>query len=62
MKILFYNSQVTDPVTQRVQEIAKREGVAVIGVNETQPLWAKSYADWMFEELDKIETTLEASH
>ena len=61
MKILFYNSQVTDPVTQREQETAKKMGVAVIGVNETQPLWAKTYAGWMLEELDKVETTLETN-
>jgi len=62
VKILFYNSQVTDPVTQRMQEIAKKSGVAVIGVTETQPPGAKSYADWMLAELDKVETTLGASH
>jgi zinc/manganese transport system substrate-binding protein len=61
MKILFYHSQVTDPVTQREQETAKKMGVAVIGVNETQPLWAKTYAGWMLEELDKVETTLETN-
>jgi zinc/manganese transport system substrate-binding protein len=58
MKILFYNSQVTDPVTQRVQEIAKKIGVAVIGVTETQPPDAKNYADWMLAELNKVEATL----
>ena len=34
MKILFYNSQVTDPVTQRMQESAKKIGVPVIGVRK----------------------------
>ena len=53
MKILFYNSQVTDPVTQRMQEIAKKLGVAVIGVTETQPPGAKNYADWMLAELNQ---------
>ncbi len=62
MKILFYNSQVTDPVTQREQETAKKLGVAVIGVTETQPPDAKSYADWMLVELNQVETVLEANH
>jgi len=62
MKILFYNSQVTDPVTQRVQEIAKKIGVAVIGVTETQPPDAKNYADWMLAELNQVETALETNH
>lgn len=62
MKILFYNSQVTDPVTQRVQEIAKKLGVAVIGVTETQPPGAKNYADWMLAELNSVQTALETNH
>jgi zinc/manganese transport system substrate-binding protein len=62
MKILFYNSQVTDPVTQRMQNIAKKNGVAVVGVTETQPPGAKSYADWMLAELNQVETALETNH
>ena len=62
MKILFYNSQVSDPVTQRMQEIAKKNGVAVIGVSETQPPDAKNYADWMLAELNQVGTALEANH
>ncbi|HEY3914569.1 MAG TPA: zinc ABC transporter substrate-binding protein [Verrucomicrobiae bacterium] len=62
VKILFYNSQVTDPVTQRMQEIAKENGVPVIGVTETQPPDAKSYVDWILTELNQVETTLGAGH
>ena len=62
MKILFYNSQVTDPVTQREQETAKKLGVAVIGVTETQPPDAKDYADWMLAELNQVEKVLETNH
>ncbi|HUZ07128.1 MAG TPA: zinc ABC transporter substrate-binding protein, partial [Candidatus Paceibacterota bacterium] len=62
LKILFYNSQVTDPVTQRMQEIAKKIGVAVIGVTETQPPSAKNYADWMLAELNQVELALETNH
>jgi zinc/manganese transport system substrate-binding protein len=62
VKILFYNRQVADPVTQRMREIAQKNGVAVIGVTETQPPDAKSYADWMLAELNEVETTLGASH
>lgn len=62
MKILFYNSQVTDPVTQRMREIAKKNGMAVIGATETQPPDAKNYADWMLAELNQVETALETNH
>jgi len=60
MKILFYNSQVTDPTTQRVQEIAKKNGVGIVGVTETQPPDAKDYVDWMLTGLNEVETTLGA--
>ncbi len=62
MKILFYNSQVTDPTTQRMREIAQKDGVGIVGVTETQPPDAKDYADWMLKELNAVETTLGASH
>jgi zinc/manganese transport system substrate-binding protein len=57
-KILFYNSQVTDPVTQRMQTLAKNNNIPVVGVTETQPLEAKSYQDWMLNELAAIEAAL----
>lgn len=60
VKILFYNSQVNDPATQRMREIAAKSGVAVIGVTETQPPDDKSYADWMLAELNDVQKTLEA--
>lgn len=62
MKILFYNSQVSDPVTQRMREVAKKCGVAVVGVSETQPPEAKDYVDWMLAELNDVGTALEKNH
>jgi len=60
-KILFYNSQVTDPVTQSMQEVAKKCGVTVIGVTETQPQDMGSYAEWMLSELNQVEVALETN-
>jgi len=62
MKILFYNSQVSDPVTQRMREVAEKCGVAVVGVSETQPPDAKDYVDWMLTELNDVETALQTGH
>jgi zinc/manganese transport system substrate-binding protein len=59
-KILFYNSQVTDPTTDRMQTIARDAGIAVVGVTETQPPDAKSYVDWMMHELDRVQAALDA--
>jgi len=59
-KILFYNSQVTDPTTERIQKIARQAGIPVVGVTETQPPDQKSYVDWMMHELDGVQAALGA--
>jgi zinc/manganese transport system substrate-binding protein len=59
-KILFYNSQVTDPTTERIRNIAKKSGVPVVGVTETEPPDQKSYVGWMLHELDGVEAALGA--
>jgi zinc/manganese transport system substrate-binding protein len=59
-KILFYNSQVTDPTTDRLQKIAKASGIPVVGVTETQPPDEKSYVGWMMHELDGVRSALNA--
>jgi len=61
-KILFYNSQVTDPTTDRLQKIAKKSGVPVVGVTETQPPDQKSYVEWMMHELDGVQAALGAKN
>ena len=58
VKILFYNSQVTDPSTAQMQSLAKASGVPVVGVTETQPLDQKTYLSWMLSELEKVQAVL----
>ena len=53
VRLLFYNSQATDPAAQRLVRIAEQSKVPVVGVTETQPA-RKSYQDWMLGELDAI--------
>jgi len=60
-KILFYNSQVSDPTTDRLQKIAKASGIPVVGVTETQPSDQKNYVDWMMHELDGVQAALGAN-
>lgn len=57
-KILFYNSQVTNPTTKRMQELAKSNGVSVVGVTETEPEGVKNYVQWMLSELIAVESVL----
>jgi len=59
-KLLFYNSQVTDPTTDRIKKIAQQSGVPIIGVTETQPPDQKNYVEWMLHELNAVEAGLAA--
>ncbi len=59
-KILFYNSQVVDPATDRLQKIATSAGVPIVGVTETQPPEQKSYVGWMIHELDGVQAAVAA--
>jgi zinc/manganese transport system substrate-binding protein len=61
-KILFYNSQVTDPTTDRLQKIARAAGIPVVGVTETQPPDQKNYVAWMRHELDGVQAALAAKN
>ena len=58
VRILFYNKQVTDPTTERLKKLAIAADVPIVGVTETQPADAKSYADWMMSELRAVERAL----
>jgi zinc/manganese transport system substrate-binding protein len=58
VKILFYNSQVTDPTTDRLQQLAKKTGIPVVGVTETQPPEQKNYVEWMLTELLHVKAAI----
>jgi zinc/manganese transport system substrate-binding protein len=57
VKVLLYNSQTSEGVTERMRAIAKESGVPIVGVTETEPPGAK-YQDWMLSELGALETGL----
>lgn len=57
VKVLIYNVQTVSPITTRVQELAKRVGVPVVGVSETEPP-GNSYQQWMQSQLDALRAAL----
>jgi len=57
VKVFFYNSQVTDPLTDRLLKLANDAHVPVVGVTETEPS-GKSFATWMLDQLDATEKVL----
>jgi zinc/manganese transport system substrate-binding protein len=53
-----YNSQVTNPVTQRMRSMAKNLNIPTTGVSETQPL-GKNYEQWMSQQLIDLQQALQ---
>jgi zinc/manganese transport system substrate-binding protein len=43
-----------------MQDIAKKSGVPVVGVTETEPA-GTTYASWMLSQLDEVEKALQTS-
>lgn len=57
VKILFYNSQVTGEMTEQLLALARRSGVPVVGVTETEPPH-RSYQQWMTDEIEAVDRAL----
>jgi len=57
VKVLIYNKQVSEKLTERMLAIAAKAKVPVVGVTETQPANV-SFQDWMLGELDALDKTL----
>lgn len=59
IKILFYNSQVSNEATENLKNVANHYGVPVIGVEEIMPA-SVSYQEWIGQVLDKIESVVQS--
>jgi len=57
VKLLLYNSQTSEELTEKMRTIAKGSGVPVVGVTETEPADTK-YQDWILSELAAVEAGL----
>ena len=57
VKVLLYNSQTSEELTEKMRSIAKDSAVPIVGVTETEPE-GKKYQDWMLSELTALETGL----
>jgi zinc/manganese transport system substrate-binding protein len=57
IKLLVYNSQATDPIADRMQEIASAAGIPLVAATETAPA-GENYQSWMMSELDAVERAL----
>ena len=61
VRLLVYNSQTSDPLTDRMRRLAKASGIPVLAVSETEPP-GTTYQTWMMGELDAVDRALGASH
>ena len=57
VRLLVYNSQASDPVAQRMVEIAKAAHIPVVAATETEPP-GTTYQSWIASELDALDRAL----
>jgi zinc/manganese transport system substrate-binding protein len=57
VRILFYNSQITGDLTNRLQKLARDSKVPVVGVSETEPA-GSDFQNWMLNQLVAIDKAL----
>jgi zinc/manganese transport system substrate-binding protein len=57
VRVLFYNNQVSDDLTGRLQQLARDSHVAVVGVSETEPPNV-SFPAWMLNQLNALDKAL----
>jgi len=57
VKVLIYNSQVSEKLTERLRDLAGKAKVPVVGVTETMPPNV-SFQDWVLSELDALDKAL----
>ena len=57
VKVLIYNSQVSEKLTERLRDIAGKQRYRSIGITETMPPNV-SFQDWVLGELDALDKAL----
>lgn len=57
VKVLFYNSQVSDSITKNMQDLAKKNNIPVVGVTETMPA-NTSINKWLTSEVENTNQAL----
>jgi zinc/manganese transport system substrate-binding protein len=57
VKVLFYNSQVSDSITKNMQDLAKKNNIPVVGVTETMPA-NTTINKWLTSEVENTNQAL----
>jgi zinc/manganese transport system substrate-binding protein len=57
VKAMLYNAQASEPAVGKLVQMAKDNGVPVVGVSETEPA-NSTYQDWMLGQLNALDKAL----
>ena len=57
VKVMMYNAQASEPAVGKLVQLAKDNGIPVVGVSETEPL-NSTYQAWMMGQLDALDKAL----
>jgi zinc/manganese transport system substrate-binding protein len=57
VKLLFYNTQTSQTLAERMRTIARESGVPIVSVTETEPE-GQRYQEWMATQLDALDRAL----
>ena len=57
VKAMLYNAQASEPAVGKLVQLAKDNGVPVVGVSETEPA-NSTYQDWMMGQLNALDKAL----
>jgi zinc/manganese transport system substrate-binding protein len=60
IKVLIYNQQTITPLTTRLQDAARTQGIPIVPVTETMPV-GRDYQQWMLDQLSVLEQALQSS-
>lgn len=57
VKAMLFNAQASEPAVERLVQMAKDNGIPVVGVSETEP-GGTTYQAWMLGQLDALDAAL----
>jgi zinc/manganese transport system substrate-binding protein len=57
VKVMLYNAQASEPAVGKLVQMAKDNGIPVVGVSETEPS-NSTYQDWMMGQLNALDKAL----
>ena len=57
VKVMLYNAQASEPAVGKLVQLAKDNGIPVVGVSETEPP-NSTYQDWMMGQLNALDKAL----